>query len=753
MGKYQVGLIITLLCLSVVILFVPAVIFCVRRINTKASRCTRKRSGLSRMFVFSACLIGAVWCLRYAVGYFAIISSDADLITLTWWEEIFNSMVHALQTFSMDEEYTEYIINGKLMLSEICGADSVWPAVYGVYTSVLNFIAPIAGGAIIFEMIASIFPKVKLHLSQLAFWKEKYYFSELNEASLALAKSIRSERFFSFKRPVIIFTDAYVDDKDEKGSEIFLEAKLLGAICIRDDLSHIRKNKFGRKSFFLIDEDESGNLQTLAELSNSDNSIYLKKSEIFLFTNEDAYVQVEKRLHNKLSSDLNFADEELPVFIPVQSYRNMISNLLVDIPLYEPLTGKKRNADDTQDLVVTIFGTGDIGKEMFLSAYWFGQILNCNLKINVLSEETEAEFWSRIDYVNPEIKHTTIEGDPILRINRKGDMAKVYCDVEYYQCNVKSSEFISYLTNHDKHILNTDYFFVSLGSDENNISVANTVRQYIGQYRIMTNSPSRTVITYVVYNPELSKILNRKKFFNFVNDKIDVFMQAVGSLHDVYSVRNVFLTEHNPFAQKVHESYMAVQHRKQRADTHKKRMNDDYNHWANLARAMHNQYKVYSMGMINISLFDYPNSQEAYREELKKIYDEYKQKISGQNELKSDDLTLLHKMAWLEHRRWNAFTRVKGFRSTTDYDRYAVRGVMGSYKQMDLKLHPCLVECDQRGIRADISSKGVIDKNSLFQCSDHADFDLLDDLSYDLHEKQYNDYDFKQYDYPITYFN
>ena len=57
---------------------------------------------------------------------------------------------------------------------------------------------------------------------------------------------------------------------------------------------------------------------------------------------------------------------------------------------------------------------------------------------------------------------------------------------------------------------------MSLGTDEDNISVANTVRRYIGQYHINVNKPIKTVIAYVVYDSELSKTLNRKKFYNFV---------------------------------------------------------------------------------------------------------------------------------------------------------------------------------------------------------------------------------------------
>lgn len=110
-------------------------------------------------------------------------------------------------------------------------------------------------------------------------------------------------------------------------------------------------------------------------------------------------------------------------------------------------------------------------------------------------------------------------------------------------------------------------------------------------------------------------------------------------------------------------------------------------------------------------------------------------------------VTLLHRMSWLEHRRWNAFTRVKGFRCTAAYDAYAQPGAPGSYKRMDIGLHPCLVECDERGIRARVTPAGITDTDALFRMGESGDLDLLDELSRDLYRKKYNDYDFKIYDY------
>ena len=306
--------------------------------------------------------------------------------------------------------------------------------------------------------------------------------------------------------------------------------------------------------------------------------------------------------------------------------------------------------------------------------------------------------------------------------------------------------------------MDTDYYFVSLGTDEANISTANMIKRYVGQHHIAREDALRAVICYVVFAPELAQTLNRKKRYCFTADKADIYMNAVGSLEDVYSVRNVFMTEHETVARKAHSDYLSRQGGEQRAKIHKKRIANDYNHWANLARAMHIKYKVFSMGMLETSVLDYTDATEKdYGKYLEQALEKYKKAVSGQ--MRFDDpkeaeafVALLHRMSWLEHRRWCAFTRVKGFQSTQNYDRYVVAGKKGSYKQMELKLHPCLVECDQKGIRAAVAANGQIDPDTILKCTDESDFDLLDELTYALYRAGHNQYDFKQYDYPFSDF-
>ncbi len=150
----------------------------------------------------------------------------------------------------MDEDYTAYITNGKAMMVNVFGKESWLIGVYGVYATVLNFIAPVAGGVIIFEILASIFSIIIRRISYLAFWRDKYYFSELNERVLALVRSINGEYHGKIIKPIIIITDSHIDYVSERLSELANQAKLLGAICIKNDVVHIPKKDLTRNTYF-----------------------------------------------------------------------------------------------------------------------------------------------------------------------------------------------------------------------------------------------------------------------------------------------------------------------------------------------------------------------------------------------------------------------------------------------------------------------------------------------------------------------
>ncbi len=753
-----------LLALSVALLAFPIILFAIRKIF-KCGKDKGKKSGVSPWLAFSAFLIGSIWCIRYAVGYYAIIADLEDSSGLSRYEEFFNSIVHTLQTFSMDEDHAFYILNGRKMIASMFDNSAWLQDVYGAYASILNTVAPIAGGAIIFEILASVFPKIRLSFWLFAIWRDKYYFSELNEEALAILKALKDQKYPLFRKPIFIFTDAYMDDESEESSELMTSAKSMGAICVRDDITHVKKKARGKKHFFLVDPQDINNLKCLTSLTEDGNHKYLKGADITILLESDNYSHVEERVRDILKNTYSFTDDEMPTIKPAPRYRNMIFRLLMDVPLYEPLIGKAPDSDNKRELNVTILGTGVIGVEMFLSTYWFCQMLNCKTTVNVVSKESEEIFWSKIDSVNPEIRLTTEECNPILRYNKSGDCSEPYCKVNYTPCDIASSEYISLMNKSDDNaITKADYILVALGSDEANIAAANNLCKFIGHRHIKEKSENgnccgKTVIAYVVYDSNLANTLNRKNHYCFTDGTADVYMKAIGDMDSLYSSNSLFMSDHMDTSANIHNRYVSLQEKTVIRYTSKvnnrKRagsLDADYKYWANLARALHQKYKAFSAGFATLSIFEAVDEERrrAYEEAQDKMLQDYKDFATGGiDELSPEDaarnIRLKHDLAWLEHRRWNAFTRVKGFRHSDNYGVYSA--CTGSYKNFPLKLHPCLVECDKLGIRTSLSAADI-DNKTVFLSTEERELDFLDLLSLDLAEKNLNDYDFKIYDYP-----
>ena len=254
------------------------------------------------LMLFSLILLVSVWMLRFSIGNWCIAHPDPENIIpqLTIGRQFFNSFLHALQTFSMDEEYTAYLENGVEMLTDIFKGHLKWS--YSLYISSQNIIAPIAGGAFIFEILAEIFPQLRYTASQMNWYKNRFYFTALNEQSLAVAKSIVSSSLF--KHVLLIFTDVYSDDENEESSEMLLQAKALGAICLKDDLMHISLTKVKKTKtyIFLSDREETINLQTLAQLLTPEKQKELVNTEIRVFGTDKKVSNIEDEviyIHNR----------------------------------------------------------------------------------------------------------------------------------------------------------------------------------------------------------------------------------------------------------------------------------------------------------------------------------------------------------------------------------------------------------------------------------------------------------------------
>ena len=85
------------------------------------------------------------------------------------------------------------------------------------------------------------------------------------------------------------------------------------------------------------------------------------------------------------------------------------------------------------------------------------------------------------------------------------------------------------------------------------------------------------------------------------------------------------------------------------------------------------------------------NSDKDGKAEAQNNIDKLLKGISDKYKAEGIDVLKLNLLAWLEHRRWTAFTRTRGYRYTAEINKnLELNGT--NHKNMELKLHPCLIE-------------------------------------------------------------
>ena len=517
-----------------------------RRKHNKPFLWYDRNTGLKASALFSFCFMASLGLLMFVSGHHEFAHGKNVAYRAEGLENVLNSVFNAIRAIGVPEHYLEFVDKLRAYLECARPDHAGWQNAVVVLASLLRVAIPFAGSALVLGAFAKAFPKIRLWLSYTMFKREKCYFSSLNPQSLALAKSILAARWEAGKlwSPLFVFTDVYVDDESEASYELLLEAKRLGAICLRDDLAHVPKSRFGKRRYFLIEEMESDNLPALMNLVETRNLPYIQDAKIYLMVQSDLHVRLEQNIRCRLDDVIRQKqDKKLkpPTIIPVNAYRNLVQNLLSDVPLYEPLVGTEQ-----QKLSVTILGNGFIGTEAFLATYWFSQMMvsdqkgmhACPVDIHVVSQDDEKTFAAKLDYINPEIlRSCAFSGndchaqDTLLNWDSTQKNAP-YCRVEYHTVNVKRGSMCA-----DASWLHSDYFIVALGTDADNIAVAEKLRLCIGQMRAESQKQGNVVVAYVVYDSDLCHTLNAA---NCMDD--GVYVQAFGDLEEVYSSDNVFMS-------------------------------------------------------------------------------------------------------------------------------------------------------------------------------------------------------------------
>lgn len=665
-------------------------------------------------------VFGLILIMRMTVNLYGPYDSGTDTITrLSPLERVLDSFVHSFQTFSMDEDYTDYTGRGKELFGEAYGPSMA--AAYGFCMSLLNVLAPIMGGAVLLEILTGVFPRLRLSLRPR---RRKFVFSEMNRASVTLAEDLIRDKNYrrilfwegAYKRafhlrPLFIFTDAYPDSESEAKSELFDRVKAFGGICVRTDLQCLPLNRSKSVYYFLMDENEEKNVTAVAGLLDGDSfgrrmwpsgdESGNPRTRVYAFCRSDHDVM----MINTICRADRGADDLM--VRPIRDYANTVVNLLYEAPLFLPLlaeenaenhrhgkeTGQKTDTGERKtgpalhverdsagrqgglaadrELHVTILGDGTIAEEAFKAVFWAGQMGGVQLFIRVLAENA-AGMRDRLERQCPELFAVCREagiwkGEPntLLRVYPKSDSNLENPPYAILEGFTDITDAGSPRHWPEGSLTDTDYWIIDLGTDGGNIFAAEQIKKELVKLSMNTGDGRHPVIAPAVFDARVAKAFAEKSPEHYAP-----YLIPYGTLDDRFSCRNVFMSDVTADALESDRLYDR--------ESHLERRKDEYAHWANIMRAVHAPYKLYAMGCLtNVDL----NAPASVR---------YRGVHRG---IAPDDQAFV----WMEHRRWAACLRARGFSLPTPEQHRRYFEQTGKHKDVDLLLHNCLVECSLRG--------------------------------------------------------
>ena len=487
---------------------------------------------------------------------------------------------------------------------------------YTFITLGVQFLAPLLTFSFVISFFRNLLPYCRF---KLFFWREAHIFSELNEKTLALAKSIVRQKYNGVggkrkSKPLIVFTGVCKED-EEGNNDLLANALKMDALVFKTDLEtiHFRSNFWKRNlNFYLISENENEIIRHATTIIKSYDS-----SEVSMYVFSDGI--------------------ECEMLMSAWDNRNMRIYRINDAQalIYHNLSlhGVRlfRNACENNGKTVSaiIVGMGKYGYEMLKALIWYGQVAGFHLKINVFDADPAAESVFSMDC--PEIMKmngSRIEGEAQYDITIHSGM------------DARGALFLKKIEK----IPDATYVFVALGSDEENIVVSSGLRAV---YERM-NPNYKPDIETVVYDTNISSEMSvawegdpvrsndgegiknaRKQPYN---------LHMIGDLESFYSVDTVINSSLIESGLEVNLRWAKLTDPNNIREDEKKFWRYDYNYRSSIAKALHEDLrkKLIELG---------------YIDEIPGVYKDW--------DKRTEDEKLA--IGSFEHIRWNAYMRTEGY--------------------------------------------------------------------------------------------
>lgn len=356
------------------------------------------------------------------------------------------------------------------------------------------FLLPILTAGTVFEILQVYFGKIKI-----AFMlnKDIHIFSEINEKSINIAKLVKKD----YPKDKIIFCNSKKENEiDEFSSK--------GYVLIKEDIKNLKIN-FGKNKirFYILSKDEEKVLETTIKLIEKYKN---SNCEILSFIGNDESKMILDEI-DKGKITLNIVDE----------LQNSIYHLLIDKPLFKNAKNEK--------IKVLIIGLENVGREVFKSILWCGQMPKYTLEINAVEKDEE------------QIKELMFDCPEVFKNKNEYNFSYYIEDIKNLDNNKELQEKIK----------DSTYVIVSTGNEEDNVKISRNLKSFF-----VKNNNEPEIFAYMVESIKKDKIRqlenpfifntfgDYKETYDFIEKNSELEKIAI-DLHLSYMPNDTDLVEYN----------------------------------------------------------------------------------------------------------------------------------------------------------------------------------------------------------------
>lgn len=481
---------------------------------------------------------------------------------LSYVRPILLSLFSSFQVFFLGADYDDII-------RESAGLGDAYHMAFGFCVAVLFVIAPILTLGNILSLFKNLKNEIRLKLAKK---KTLYVFSELNERSIATARSI-VEGYDEIKKvngknskPLIVFTDVFTKS-EEDDYELIQQSLEIKAICLKKDITRLNfKNKKNRIEYFLIGDNESENIDQVIKLNDENKDI--NNRAVFLYSSRpgagyviDSIDKGERNLSKNTKNEIakytkEFLEGEKQTYDTydinssylirrIDCVHNMTVNFLRKKEVLKLLF---ENRTPESDISILIVGLGSYGFSFLKNILWMYQFSGIKLTINIIEAIDATTIKKRIKSELPDIadrldSHETeyikcfCEEDGFVNFD-----IRIYSSVDC--CSADINELF------DKETVYTSFekicfSLVTLGDDEKNIEAAVALRRMFDRFFMRKGSEkspmAEPVIYSVVYDDKKANSLNLgKEGMGIINHKKQPYnIRFIGNMSEQFSYRTI----------------------------------------------------------------------------------------------------------------------------------------------------------------------------------------------------------------------